>query len=216
MKPRRSSYINVGEFQNLGLGSRERRMNTLLGQLHRDPMNVDRGKYYGDLMRASVIITDSLPRIRNPGRMLENLTNAFSRRGHCIFIRPPVVSAFEMLIIDAGKTKRVNPIFRGLLHDNCDLKKTFVTIVEKHPELVEICSRSLVGKLKNPDPKVRATALKLIGINREMVGRYPRRIVDMWGDPDPKVRATVMKVINRNREVMGKILPEELSNHTLH
>lgn len=94
----------------------EETVNLILENLIRDPRNKDSDKYRSELLSSTAVVLMGLGKITDPVRLYRNLTEAFERRGSCIFTNT-VERAIKRLQSDAisqGKEAEIMLIWRGL------------------------------------------------------------------------------------------------------
>lgn len=90
-------------------GTTEESLNIILENLNNEEKNITHGEFRSELISACAVALNGLGRIKDPVRLYKNLTQAFERRGICIYTKT-VSRAFNRLYLDAVKQGKADAV----------------------------------------------------------------------------------------------------------
>jgi transcriptional antiterminator len=126
----------------------EEKITTVFSELAKEPQNIKRREFRTELEATAEFLYTHMPTIKDPVKVFRSMTDAFRKRGHCIF-KKHVQMVFVGLQEQAIKMN-MRPIIEKAIKEKGLLYAGQLSILHREKFIIE---------LKNhPDPKTRTDA----------------------------------------------------------
>lgn len=166
--------------------------------------------HYKRLVGASTIISHLLPtRLKEPEKMLDAMSRAYSKRGFCIFPKEPVLSAFSKVGSETEKEGKLDPE-KVFSHPNQFIVWAFIRSMKK-PQILKY-SNKLAQIARECDGVLQTDAIGALGRHPKAAENHAKELLRLAEYSGDEVGDAVYEALGNHPMLVQRYENEIASN----